>query len=371
MKSLEKLWPVLTARPYFRMSFLLATALLLLPVFFSACLRYVPKRSEIAAEQGADAAHYADADTFFSLEKDQEARLKQLTEERVKTRSSGTYKLGVEDEVDLSVFDVAELNKKVRVRPNGTISLPLIGEVNAAGLTEEELQQEVASKLTKFVHQPQVNAYISEYAAHKVWVVGEIHRPGPYALKRDNYSLIELLSEAGGRTEKAAALLVLVPAENQQERVSGPAPLDRVHGVEIYMDDLMGSVEKAPLVLPLRAGDTVIVPEVGNIQVDGEVTKPGSFPLASRMTLLGAVATSGGLTYSADVDQVEVIRELGAGKKALVTVNLEKLALHEGSDIRLRDGDVVRVPSHKGRFAARQVINVLNSFFGRFVPSPQ
>ena len=129
---------------------------------------------------------------------------------------------------------------------------------------------------------------------------------------------------------------------------------------EVYFDDLVGTHNNRPLTIPLHSGDTIVVPEAGTVQIDGEVNKPGSYQLASRMTLLGAIASASGLSYSAAVDKIEVIRELGGGQKALVTVDLEKIALREGEDIRLRDGDVVRVPSAPGRFATRQVINAVN-----------
>jgi polysaccharide biosynthesis/export protein len=401
--------------------YLLVSALFLLGQ--TACLRYVPSRSELAGSR--EQAQYGGEQAFYSLEQNQEQRLGALVSERHAERSANaqpSYKVGVGDVLEFSVFEVPELNLKARVRPSGDVALPLIGSVTAVGKTEAQIQEDVRTKLLKFVYTPQVQVFIAEYQANKVWVIGEIHKPGAYPLIRDNYSLIELLAEAGGRTEKAGSLVVLIPqsaaatavqtetpgaeklaappqptadtpTQTETSNAEKPAPLPQTtaataalteaseaekrarlaqahnqNGIEIYFDDLVGSVNKPPLSVPLRPGDAIVVPEAGMVQVDGEVNKPGSYPLASRMTLLGAIASATGLNYSADVKKVEVVRELGAGQKALITVDLEKIALREGTDIRLRDGDVVRVPSAAGRFATRQAINIVNGFLGRLVP---
>jgi polysaccharide biosynthesis/export protein len=345
----------------------------------TACLRYVPSRSELAGK--GEQAQYGGEQAFYSLEQNQAQRLNALVSERNAQRGANarpTYRVGVGDVLEFSVFEVPELNLKARVRPSGDVALPLIGSVPVIGQTEAEIQEDVRTKLLKFVHTPQVQVFIAEYEANKVWVIGEIHKPGAYPLSRDNYSLIELLAEAGGRTERAGSLVVLIPqsasAAADQTDASDAAKRARLaqaqnqNGIEIYFDDLVGSLNKPPLSVPLRAGDAIVVPEAGMVQVDGEVNKPGSYQLASRMTLLGAIASASGLNYSADVKQVEVVRELGSGQKALLTVDLEKIALREGTDIRLRDGDVVRVPSSPGRFATRQTINIVNGFLGRLVP---
>lgn len=351
--------------------------LLIILLITSSCLRYTPSRDEIEKEHNktseTPSAEFVGEEAFYALEQDQDERLKNLIASRKVDAESfeQTYRIGMGDLLQLNVFDVEELNRKVRVRPSGDIALPLIGTVNAVGLTEAELQAEITRRLDEYVYSPQVQLFIEEYAAHKVSVIGEVKNPGAYALTRNNYSLIELLSEAGGRTEKASSIIILIPSS---EKTPAPAPdQDAARarfaaaqsnlGVEIRYEDLAGSLGHAPLSVPLRAGDTIVVPEAGMVQVDGEVNRPGSFQLASRMTLLGAIASASGLTYSADVTEVEVIRELGSGKKALLTVDLEKVALRDGKDIRLRDGDIVRVPSHSGRFATRQVVTSINSLF--------
>ncbi|HMO18470.1 MAG TPA: polysaccharide biosynthesis/export family protein [Oligoflexia bacterium] len=412
---------------------LLIFNLVIIASSFQACLRFTPSRASLTSSVDGEKPRYEGEDSFFALEKRQKDRLLDLVSSRaesIKPGQNATYIVGIGDVLELFVFETDELNRKVRVRPDGLISLPLLGQIKVVGLTEEEIQSEITKKLNTFMHNPQVQVFIDQYAAHKVWVVGEIHKPGAYPLSRDNYSLIELLSEAGGRTERASSTIILIPehtstainpptsltkdlspapeqfAQSNEtdlnekkvgdqltlstdpvekkvitEATSGEAGLvigksaivkpEEVkvlasrNGIEISFDDLIGSMENPPLTVPLRAGDTIVVPEAGKVQVDGEVKVPGSYALPSKMSLMGAIATAGGLSFAADVNSVEVIREIGSGHKAMITIDVEKIALQDGLDIRLRDGDLIRVPSARGRFAINQVVNVINSLLGR------
>ena len=342
-------------------------------VSLSGCLRYTPSRSEIEDENPEADKMVRSAEEFYKSENAQREELLKLIAERSQpTGEKVSYSIGVGDLVQISVFDVAELNRQVRVRPGGMISLPLVDNIMAAGKTESELQDELSKKLDAFLQHPQVTVFIAEYAAHRVSVLGEVARPGVFPLKRDDYTLLEILSEAGGRTLKAGGYVVFLPGKKQSENIGAlEVPLDinnpkkvietKNFGIEIPFDEISGSTNREPVNIPLLPGDTIIVPESGMVQVDGEVNKPGSYNLASRMTLLGAVASAGSITYSADVKSIEVIREISPGKKAVLTVNLEQIALGGGKDMRLRDGDVVRVPSAGGRFVTRQVVTAITS----------
>jgi protein involved in polysaccharide export with SLBB domain len=125
----------------------------------------------------------------------------------------------------------------------------------------------------------------------------------------------------------------------------------------------MGTIDQRPLIIPLLPGDTVIVPEAGTYEVDGEVNSPGSYKLTSRTSAIGAIAAAKGFTYAAAVNSVEVIRDVGGGRKALITLDLEEVGLRGGKDVRLRHGDLVRVPSEPGRFFRRQIVNTINGLF--------
>ena len=163
-----------------------------------------------------------------------------------------------------------------------------------------------------------------------------------------------------------------MPAAGDQAAVHGRPSRLHVHVKRLRivslgkLDDLLGRVDQRPILIPLMPGDTIVVPEMGSFEVDGEVNKPGSFKLASKTSTLGAVAAAGGFTYSASVNKVEVIRDVGAGRKASMVVDLEEVGLRGGNDVRLRDGDIIRVPSEPGRFVQRQIVEAVNGLFRGF-----
>ena len=125
---------------------------------------------------------------------------------------------------------------------------------------------------------------------------------------------------------------------------------------------MLGTAGGVPLEIPVRAGDMIIIPEAGKITVEGEVEKPGAFELGQQMTLLSALAASGGITYSAKVDEVEVVRDIGE-KKVHFVLDLEGLARGETRDVRLRNGDIVRVPSDSGRRMRQDTFESISKIF--------
>jgi len=300
---------------------------------------------------------------FFESEHVQRKRLLTLIRKRANSElRDRSYHLGPFDEIELNVFDVPELNVTATVRQSGYLSLPLIGAVKAAGLTEAELQEELRRRLAAYVRNPQVSIFISHYGSQKVAVIGAVRKPGTYSLKKGANSLLELISQAGGVSDKAGNFVIFIPAElsgiNAANDVEARAQLAlasvepgeaRDSGIEIYLDQVLGTSGGIPLEIPVRGGDMVVVPEAGKIMVEGEVQKAGSYDLSQQMTLLAALAAAGGITYGAKADEVELVRDLGPDKQARLIVDLQKIGTGEQKDVRLRNGDIVRVPSDAGR----------------------
>lgn len=301
---------------------------------------------------------------FFQNDKVQQERLLEILERRsAGSFRDATYRIGASDEVEINVFDVPELNLTTRVGQAGFLSLPLIGAVQATGLTESELQAELKKRLSSFVRDPQVSVAVSHYGSQKVAVLGAVDKPGTYPLKKGTNSVLELLSEAGGVSEKSGNYLNFVPAElsgigagndveararlalQSENGVRGGSH----HAIEVTLDHILGTSGGIPLEIPVRGGDMIVVPEAGKVMIEGEVEKAGSYELGPRMTLLGALAASGGITYSAKIDEIEIVREAGLEQKTHLVLNLESIAAGEDRDIRLRNGDIIRVPSASGR----------------------
>lgn len=112
------------------------------------------------------------------------------------------FRLGPGDVIHVFVFKEPELTVDVPVRPDGKVSLPLIGELSASGKTALELQKEVSQKLTQYIAEPSVNVIVKEINSAQVSVLGEVKTPGMYKIK-DRATVLDAIAMAGGFTEYA------------------------------------------------------------------------------------------------------------------------------------------------------------------------
>lgn len=354
-----------------RSTFKLCSSLAVILIFLASCSsRPLTKpRSEIieeARDRGIPVRSIEhDAARFESEKVEHQQRLLAVIKKRSDDPAfNESYRLGPGDEIEINVFDVPELTKSVRIRESGFLTLPLVGAIEASGLTEEELDRELTSRLRSFVKQPEVSVFISNFGSQKVGVMGAVEAPGSYPLRKGENSVGELISAAGGLTEKAGNYVNFVPNEvTGLKNTSDPVARARLsftssrfssrrspkEAIEVPLASLLGTTGGIPLDIPIRGGDMIIVPEAGQVLVEGEVQKPGAHDLGRRVTLLGALAGAGGITYGAKIDEIELIREQESGEKLRLVVNLEKLLSGEQDDVPIRNGDLIRVPSDSGR----------------------
>ncbi|HXJ17811.1 MAG TPA: polysaccharide biosynthesis/export family protein [Candidatus Polarisedimenticolia bacterium] len=159
-----------------------------------------------------------------------------------------SYVIGAEDVLDINVWKEAELTRTVPVRPDGKISLPLLNDVQAAGLTPTQLASEITRNLKKFVTNPQVTVIVSQINSQRVYILGEAVRPGAYPLL-PGMNVLQALSSAGGFTMFANTknIYVLRREGGKQEKF----PFN-------YKDVINGKHADQNIVL--RAGDQIIVP---------------------------------------------------------------------------------------------------------------
>jgi polysaccharide export outer membrane protein len=157
-----------------------------------------------------------------------------------------TYIIGVEDELQISVWREPELSTVVVVRPDGMITLPLVNDVKAVGLKTEELQNVLMDKLKNFVNEPQVTVIVRAIRSRKVYLVGEVGHQGTYALNGDMTAL-ELLAVAGGVGPFAKADSIYILREQNGKKIRIP-----FH----YKKAVAGKSEN----VTLEPGDVVVVP---------------------------------------------------------------------------------------------------------------
>lgn len=135
----------------------------------------------------------------------------------VSTTGGSSYKIGPLDVLDISVFKVPELSKSVQVAGSGTINLPLVGEIPAAGKTTQQLERDLTSKLgATYLQNPQVTVFIKEYNSQRVTVEGAVKTPGVYPVKSET-SLLQVIAMAGDfQPESDSTILILRSANGKR-----------------------------------------------------------------------------------------------------------------------------------------------------------
>ncbi len=159
----------------------------------------------------------------------------------------GEYRIGREDVLEVIVWHEPELTRVVPVRPDGKISLPLAGEVDAAGKTAAELQQGLTRTLAPYIKDAAVAVLVREINASRVFVLGEVARPGGFPL-RGPVSVVQAIALAGGRT----------PFAGDEIDWLRQKPDGSTERVRLSFDDLVKG--EAAGALSLRGGDVLYVP---------------------------------------------------------------------------------------------------------------
>lgn len=160
------------------------------------------------------------------------------------------YIIGPEDVLEITVWRNADLSKTVAVRPDGRISMPLIGDVVAVGRTPGQLTAEISTKLKEYKENPSVAIVVKEVNSYSIFVLGEVTRPGRYPLKSKT-TLVQAITIAGGFTPVAARNKLVVFRFNDSGK--GDDKIKASYDDIVLRDGSMQNVE-------LKPGDTVVVP---------------------------------------------------------------------------------------------------------------
>jgi polysaccharide export outer membrane protein len=161
---------------------------------------------------------------------------------------SSEYRVGEGDTLQIGVWKEPDLSKTVVVRPDGLVSLPLIGELKVSGMRSAEIQDVVASKLKAYLLNPRVTVEINEIKSRRVFITGEIVRPGLYPLGGPT-TVLQLIAEAGGFTPFAKRKSIVILRQESGHRMK--------HSFN-YPDVVHGRTPEQNIVL--APGDTVVVP---------------------------------------------------------------------------------------------------------------
>lgn len=289
---------------------------------------------------------------------------------------SPDYRLGAGDRLEVTIVGEDPLDREVAA--DGAITIPFLGSVHVGDLTAEEAEARIAAGLEErdLIKDPQVLVSVTDYASKRVYALGEIDRPGEYAVSFQ-VTLMDLIFIAGGIDFTAARYGYL-------HRRTGEAPPEwrpaYVHaqladlaerpdvarpGTEVVQVDLQplktGGVLERNIVL--RHGDLFYVPRrhIETVYVIGDVNRPGSFelPNAAQVTAAQAIAWAGGPTRTARMSEGILVRQEADGERREFPVDFAAVLRGAEPDVDVRPGDIIFVPGSTGKTVGQGLFNTI------------
>lgn len=268
-----------------------------------------------------------------------------------------TYVLGPDDQIVIRALEAEEISEKpLRIDPSGFIRMPLIGEVQAGGLTLNQLENEVRKRLLKFFKNPQVGISLVEYRSQPVSVIGAVRTPGIQQLQGQK-TLIEMLSLAGGLMPDAG-YAIKITRRKEWGKIPIAGAVDDSTGefnvAEVRVRELMEARNPSANIM-VKPRDVITVPRAEMIYVMGEVKKPGAFTLRDdeKISLLEALSLAEGLSRTALPRGSKILRVSTTGSgRTEIPVDLGKVLSGKAKDGMLQASDILFVPNNIPKSAA-------------------
>jgi polysaccharide export outer membrane protein len=276
---------------------------------------------------------------------------------------SKDYEMGAGDVIDIDVYGAPELSQVARslqIPNSGVITLPMVGEVQAAGLTAEAMEQNIAARLKDkgLVERPEVLVTVVEYKAKPVYVIGEVDNPGQYIMSQP-WTLTEAILVAGGLDMTAGRFGYLhrrlasdgaTPAPPRASAdPSVAAPGYEVTRVDLRQMKTGGILDPDPV---LKAGDTLVVPaaKIEMAFVIGDVYRPGGvvLPESGTVPVSRALAVAGPTRTSKASDGILVRYEPTGARKEL-PVDFQAILQGRLPDFDIQPNDVIFVPGSNAK----------------------
>ncbi len=219
--------------------------------------------------------------------------------------------LGAGDQVKMEVFGRPEMDTTTYVADDGSIRVPLAGDVHIGGLSPAEAGKKVEAALREgqFLVDPHVTFTVIQSRSQRVSVLGEVKNPGRYPME-SNTTVLDLLAQAGGATEKGSDVIyILRPGSNGE-----------LQRFKVNLNGAVDVKDAAPAVLQtLRGGDSIYVPAAEQFYIAGQVHAPAMYRLESGMTLLEAIARAGGITERGSASRVQIKRRNPKGGYTVIS----------------------------------------------------
>jgi len=246
-----------------------------------------------------------------------------LTASSPLAQTAAPYRIGPDDILVVSVLDQKDLDQIVTVRPDGRVSLALVGEVEAGGSTVSELSSRLSKLYSQTVKGAQVIVSVREVRSRPIYFPGNVARPGIVQLTQE-LTVLQALGIVGGALPSAD------PEAAYVERGTEKIPVNLALGKSDPSQNLK-----------LQPYDTVILPNATFVSVTGEVKTPGLVKYTRDLTVASAIAAAGGLTPAAS-KRVKILRTDG-GKSESIRANLGDIYDGSAPDVPLKPNDKIEI----------------------------
>ena len=232
------------------------------------------------------------------------------------------------DVLKISVYNNPDLTTETRVSSSGTISFPLIGEIDISGLSPRAAESRISKKLISegYLRKAQVNIIVVDSKSQQVSVLGYVRVPGKYSIDASAKNIIDFISLAGGTISGSGNKVIVIRKSNKKpERF------------ELDLDFILKKGNLSLLTtdkLNLKAGDILYVPKAPVFYVYGEVNRPGSYTLEDSMTVAQAISLGGGVSMRGTERGIKIKRKSDDGQFSILDVS---------DSTQIEEGDIVYV----------------------------
>jgi polysaccharide export outer membrane protein len=262
--------------------------------------------------------------------------------------NSTNYVLGPEDQITVRVFAADDIpDRPAQIANDGMVTLPMIGQVHAAGLTVEQLQAALVTAYKKYFKDPQVTVQVNDFRSQPVSVAGNVNTPGVVQL-RGNRNLMEVIGQAGGlRADAGDSVLITRNLSEGTIPVAGAFtdPSGQYSVAHIDIRSIMSGKDPEGNIM-IKPHDVITVPRARMVYVLGDVNRPGGYVMTDNETvsLTQAIALAGGWVPTAKLSGARVLRASGGADREQIPADIKKIMENKTHDLQMRPDDILYVP---------------------------
>ena len=275
------------------------------------------------------------------------------------------YLMGPGDQVTIHVVDMDEFAGRLfRIDPSGLVDLPLVGRVQAGGLSTEQFKSALSQKLSRYINDPQIAVNLSDSQNRTVSVLGSVNSPGLRPMQGPRH-LMDVLSEAGGARTDAGAKVIVT-----RDVRWGALPLATAHPdstkrfttASLSLADLLAGKNPSDNIL-IEPGDVISIPKEEIVYVLGSVKRAGGFPMSSRdsLSVLKALTLAEGTGPDAAPSKARILRARPGndGHPEEIPVDISKVLKNRDADVPLFADDILYIPNSSVRSTSRRAAEAM------------